>query len=521
MEVGAVKQAFNNELILLKKKLNQAKIQIIHKLTRKAKTLAERKAPEVIKEKLKRKADAAVNEVLIIKKIKPKDLARFAVTHKGQLNDHLNKPNVDQDKACARLLLHKALQDKYKLMRNLYSNIAIDDLLMSREERRKLKKEEKEKQKNKKKGTGNKPDDVVNTVGVWEVDSMKDQNDGEQSDMEEDKSEVEEEATESDKDNSVQENDDNSFSESEVDSYRNEDDENADIASAVSENESDYEKDDEVIREINTSKVKEFNLNSSENSKVQIKSHENDKNAALIASNVSENESEYKKVNEAKRPTLISDSKKIKLSSSDNSKIHDIVSVTNLNISPNNVKKPKNNLGIKCKEKSKPNKNRNLNEKLLSRKFKKDSFDAPIEETKVVDPFFVTSTGENYLSVVEPRAPDEVKEIHRQGNRKLRRAAMFGRVPKMKPRRNNFEVDENRFNRFNKHSSSYNNDTNKYANRGDFSNDKRDLTSKRSKLSTNEPVESKPERLHPSWEAKKRQSKIQPFQGKKIVFDES
>lgn len=57
------------QLILLKKKLNQAKIQIIHKLTRKAKTFVEKKAPEKIKEKLKRKAEAAVNEVLIIKVI--------------------------------------------------------------------------------------------------------------------------------------------------------------------------------------------------------------------------------------------------------------------------------------------------------------------------------------------------------------------------------------------------------------------------------------------------------------------
>lgn len=53
----------------MKRNLNQAKIQIIHKLTRKAKTLAEKKAPENLKEKLKKKAESAVKEVLIIKVI--------------------------------------------------------------------------------------------------------------------------------------------------------------------------------------------------------------------------------------------------------------------------------------------------------------------------------------------------------------------------------------------------------------------------------------------------------------------
>lgn len=56
-----------SQVILLKKKLNQAKIQIIHKLTRKAKQLVEKKVPDPLKEKLKRKAQAAVDEVLLMK----------------------------------------------------------------------------------------------------------------------------------------------------------------------------------------------------------------------------------------------------------------------------------------------------------------------------------------------------------------------------------------------------------------------------------------------------------------------
>lgn len=82
--------------------------------------------------------------------MKPKVLVKFAVTHTGNLQDYLNRPIVDQDKACARLLLHKSLQEKYNYIRKTFSNIPISDLLMSRLERRKMKKEALEKQKMKK-----------------------------------------------------------------------------------------------------------------------------------------------------------------------------------------------------------------------------------------------------------------------------------------------------------------------------------------------------------------------------------
>ncbi|RVE44800.1 hypothetical protein evm_010552 [Chilo suppressalis] len=471
MEVGAVKQAFNNELILLKKKLNQAKIQIIHKLTRKAKTFTEKKAPEPLKEKLKRKAESAVKEVLIIKKIQPKDLARFAVTHKGQLNDYLNKPNVDQDKACARLLLHKSLQDKYKLIRTRFCSIPIEDLLMSREERKKLKKEAKEKQKNKKKGKENKlkEKDVVNAEGVWKVEDMnvsgsvKECSDNEQSDIEEVISEGETETVQNSEEGSVQQNTEEfNSNESDIESNNSQDEKHSDTAPTSSESEN--EKDDT----------------------------EDDIDATKTASNT-------KQV------------KFLKLKSRKKLQIQDIGNVkkvTEVNFgTPQNL--PQKNPVMNSKDKSKSNKNKNLNEKLLSRKFKKDSVEAPVQETKIVDPFFITSSGENYLSVVEPRPPDEVKEVHKQGNRKLRRAVLFGHVPKIKPRQHTFEADGNRFskqNGFNK-----NNNSNRYNNREDFSNDKRNVTNKRKIFESTEQQESKPEKLHPSWEAKKRQSGIQPF----------
>ncbi|KAF9424498.1 hypothetical protein HW555_000309 [Spodoptera exigua] len=375
MEVGAVKQAFNNEVILLKKKLNQAKIQIIHKLTRKAKQLTEKKAPEQLKEKLKRKAESAVKEVLIIKKIKAKDLAKFIVTHKGELNTFLNKPQVDEEKACARLLLHKALQDKYKFIRSRFSN-------------------EKE---------------VINKVSNPGRPSPK------------------------------------------------------------------IEKQEAVVNKKSTDPV-------------QIKP----------------------KIPERKEP----------------------------------VKKDP------IKKQKELNKTKNFNEKLLQKKLKK-GVDAPVVENKIVDPFFITATGENYMSVVEPRAPDEVKEEHMRGNRKMRRAAMFGHVPTSRPRQNNYNND--RFNNQNGYDKG-NNYKRKFDDKPQF-NDKRNFNDKKNfrdgknfndrqnfndrknfgnRNSYNNDFNSKPgfntndrnkdgkqEKLHPSWEAKKKKSGILPFEGKKIVFDES
>lgn len=200
-------------------------------------------------------------------------------------------------------------------------------------------------------------------------------------------------------------------------------------------------------------------------------------------------------------------------------------------------------LGKKQKD---SNKNRNFNEKILNRKFKKDSDDTPQKEVKIVDPFFITSTGENYMSLAEPRAPDEVKEFHKEGNRKLRRAARFGHVPKIKPRQEFRQDNEDRFHRhnkqngFDKRSSGFDRQNQKYDKftrkdnfgRDNFrdndrmfnKNDNFHINKFRNNQQTNfndrNDNSVKAEKLHPSWEAKKRQSGILPFEGKKVVFND-
>ncbi|XP_026753120.2 MATH and LRR domain-containing protein PFE0570w-like [Galleria mellonella] len=488
MEVGAVKQAFNNEVILLKKKLNQARIQIIHKLTRKAKTFTEKKAPEKQKEKLKRKAESAVKEVLILKKIKPKDLAKFIITHTGNLNDYLNKPNVDQDKACARLLLHKSLQDKYKFIRGRFAGIPIADLFMSRQERKKLKKEAKDKNK-KKKGIEN--EKIVNSEGNWEVEDVE---------MDNDSKELDENAT------------------SDEMGLSDEDESNEEVAS---DNQSSLSNEENLT--LNNDLENEV-FDAQKNVKKQIKTRGGKTGKESNEDSDKDNDELPASIGKFVRfiPDKVKSDNDIDDLSCNNSKSNiEKANKTALKNSKNTEKKGKDS-----------NKNKNFNEKILLRKFKRDEDEIPTAGKKVVDPFFITATGENYMSVAEPRQPDEIKEIHKQGNRKLRRAAMFGHVPKIKPGQNHFRNNNsysngdkfdsklNYRNKFNNQSDNYENKVSKNAYNKSDSNDSKKTRFDKFSDRKSEQNEDKQEKLHPSWEAKKRQSGILPFQGKKIVFDD-
>ncbi|XP_045489851.1 MATH and LRR domain-containing protein PFE0570w-like [Pieris rapae] len=491
MEVGAVKQAFNNEVINLKKNLNQAKIQTIHKLTRKAKTFTERKTPEALKLKLERKAKSAVNEVLIIKKLKPRDIARFTLTHSGKLSDYLNKSEVDQNKACARLLLHKALQEKYKMIRERFGNLSIDDLLMSRQERKKIKKDLRDKQKEKRNAKLKK------------------------------ETKVEKESEDIDGPNYIQHN----LEVEKINVDKASEHDSSDDAE-IRENEKNSSEPDLI--EKGNCHTHSSNDNDSDDGNINVN---NDLGKFIIPppddTDMSENE------NISSEPNLIieegnSPAHSSSYINSDDGKM-DVGKFIRPPPDEGSIQSAQNNhsmIGNKViQEKSYPktqdrklkldkrkeNKNKNINEKILNRNFKKKTEDMP-QVVKVVDPFFVTSTGDNYLSLAEPRAPDEIKEVHKQGNRQYRRAVMFGHVPKIKPKKNNYE-------KFNQNNSKFK--QNGFIDTTSDSQFNRKGKSFNNIVNESNKIEEKPEKLHPSWEAKKKHSTIVPFQGKKIVFNDS
>ncbi|GBP52820.1 hypothetical protein EVAR_39358_1 [Eumeta japonica] len=187
----------------------------------------------------------------------------------------------------------------------------------------------------------------------------------------------------------------------------------------------------------------------------------------------------------------------------------------------NNMSKTFDNIDVKTKKFSDV-KNNNVKKSCTKNKKVSDKFQQkrsninsqPIQENKVVDPFFITSTGENYMSLVEPRPPDEVKEVYKQGNRKLRRAIMFGHVPRFKRKDQNLsQNDPHQKNSTRSNYTKFNKPEEERKNRK-FTN-----PSNRDSSINEKNADKPPEKLHPSWEAKKRLSSIQPFQGIKIVFD--
>ncbi|KPJ03080.1 hypothetical protein RR46_06238 [Papilio xuthus] len=459
---SAVKEVLIIKIIQMKRNLTQAKIQIIHKLTRKAKTLAEKKAPEHLKEKLTKKAESAVKEVLIIKKIKAKDIAKFIVTYDGELAKYLNKPEVDNNKACARLILHKSLHEKHKYIRETFGNTSINDLFMSRLERRKMKKEAREKQKNKKKEKEAKK--LVNIEGDWDVEEI-----GNKDAVE---AKVQGKGLRDEQSDNGQESDNEQGKEDESCSDKPGDDDGSDSDDEILASES------EQIENGNNSQVdKDVDNSDSE--------MEERKNKKIKREDISQKKEVINKLNDS-NVVSINVNKDL-----NKEKLHN-----------KSIEKPKNLPKEVNKKKKDINKNKNFNEKILKRKFNKVIDEKPVEEIKMADPFFITTTGESYMSVVEPRQPDEVKEIHKQGNRQYRRAVMFGHVPK--PRRNDFKQENRKFKDLSNSNDRFSN--NNYKNKK-FNDEEKQETEK-------------VEKLHPSWEAKKRKSGILPFEGKKIVFDD-
>lgn len=165
--------------------------------------------------------------------------------------------------------------------------------------------------------------------------------------------------------------------------------------------------------------------------------------------------------------------------------------------------------------------------------------DFPVE--KRVDSFFMTDVGSNYMTMAIPRPADKLvqdddeKSYGMTKNRKMRRAALFG----------NDVILTNKFNKKKRYDDSDRFDRSTNEDNGRFDRSKNEdnerFTNQKSRngssdnLHTNYKThnrmdfkddvnktplpESKVEKLHPSWQAKKQQSTILPFQGNKIVFD--
>lgn len=103
----------NNEIVLLRQCIRQARICVINKLIREAKRLRSANGNEKQLEKNKNKADKLLREVFALKGIKDDEISKFGITRFKCLQDILQSAHADDGtRAMAKVVRYKSLSSK-------------------------------------------------------------------------------------------------------------------------------------------------------------------------------------------------------------------------------------------------------------------------------------------------------------------------------------------------------------------------------------------------------------------------
>ncbi|KAK2588811.1 hypothetical protein KPH14_001686 [Odynerus spinipes] len=111
----------NNEIVRMRQLVRQARVCIIHKLTREARTLRTKNGTEKQQEKNKRKADKLISEIYALKKIKDDRITKFGITSKKSLQEILQTENINEStRIMARVVDYKSLRNAIIQFRETY-----------------------------------------------------------------------------------------------------------------------------------------------------------------------------------------------------------------------------------------------------------------------------------------------------------------------------------------------------------------------------------------------------------------
>ncbi|EFN68318.1 Serum response factor-binding protein 1 [Camponotus floridanus] len=100
----------NNEIILLRHTVRQARVCVVNKLIKEAKLLRNKHGNEVQQEKYKRKADKLIAEVYALKRIKDDEISKFGITNERDLTAILqDESSSHYDRVKARVAYYKIL----------------------------------------------------------------------------------------------------------------------------------------------------------------------------------------------------------------------------------------------------------------------------------------------------------------------------------------------------------------------------------------------------------------------------
>ncbi|XP_038073604.1 serum response factor-binding protein 1-like [Patiria miniata] len=107
------KVQFNNEVVSMRKVVKRVKVLITHSLTRHITKLRKKKGSEQQILKNKRRVERFVAEIEAMKDLQPDTITKKAATMKKTLQEVLNNPKSSaQDRVLARIIYHKLIQER-------------------------------------------------------------------------------------------------------------------------------------------------------------------------------------------------------------------------------------------------------------------------------------------------------------------------------------------------------------------------------------------------------------------------
>lgn len=153
--------ALNNKVISMRGQIKKVKVHVIHKLTKQIKTLQSKsRGPDKAMVKNKRKAEKLIEEVQIIKDLKPDRISKYAIGHTSSFSEVCKEPRMSlETRALARLTDNKILQDSVREFRRDHEDwMSLAAFLMSRNSGRRIKKK-----------SQNRVDKIITNVKAGEV----------------------------------------------------------------------------------------------------------------------------------------------------------------------------------------------------------------------------------------------------------------------------------------------------------------------------------------------------------------
>ncbi|XP_032671448.1 serum response factor-binding protein 1 [Odontomachus brunneus] len=115
------KTEINNEIVLLRHTVRQARVCIVNKLIREAKFLRDKNGNEAQREKNKRKADKLVAEVYALKTIKDDEISKFGIMNEKEVKDILqDQSSSSKDRIIARVTDYKSFHRRLMQFRERF-----------------------------------------------------------------------------------------------------------------------------------------------------------------------------------------------------------------------------------------------------------------------------------------------------------------------------------------------------------------------------------------------------------------